>query len=415
MKLIFKSKLVLSLAAFLMIAAAIAIPFSGSIARSHAASPPKYPIFIKNARVHTSSANGGNDVYLGTALVLYFYYPTCDATCGNETWFAKNIPPNTTSTFNPPVTTGSNTVTWTLQTLQNTPLGTYTVTVGAVSDNPNVTLGTLDIPVNIVSTILTLPFPNDTNMNIQQGWYYTNGNLHQGIDYIDGTIDSSSTWKNFAVLAALDGEACADTAGDAGGCVKGPGNRVLIRHDLGNGVILYTYYGHLNWIPPWIPVGNRSNTVHVTRGSEIGTSGETGTAPMCLHPCVHLHFSLAPPSFSWIDPYDLNTTREKYPNPNGTNGLTSGPNNYWTANPPVYAPGFGTKLGGVNLNGYCKSIGDTGASLDGKTAFDWHCVTQSGAHVGITVTAACQWQYKRSDASALWNNYFSPYSWRCYA
>src|SRR5260370_5759047 len=107
--------------------------------------------------------------------------------------------------------------------------GTYIVTFGVTSD-AGANLGTLDITINIVSTILTLPYPNDTNMNIQQGWYYTNGNLHQGIDYIDGTIDSSSTWKNFAVLAALDGEACADTAGDAGGCVKGPGNRVLIRH-----------------------------------------------------------------------------------------------------------------------------------------------------------------------------------------
>ena len=271
---------------------------------------------------------------------------------------------------------------------------------------------------------LTLPFPADTNMNIQQGWYYSSPSpypacpirsndlrLHCGIDYIDGTIDKSSTWQHFAVVAAADGEACAEVASNPrGNCVWGEGNRVLIKHDLGNGVILYTYYGHLNWIAPWIPIGNRNNTVHVTQGSQIGTSGDTGTTPGW----VHLHFALTPPDFTWLDVYGLYTTREHYPDPNGTNGLTSAPNNYWTNNPPSYAPNLSTKLGGVDLQSYCQSLGYVGVSLDGTTAYDWHCDTQSGNHVGIWMDDACGWQYSKNHTRALVNDFYDPGSWKCY-
>jgi murein DD-endopeptidase MepM/ murein hydrolase activator NlpD len=292
----------------------------------------------------------------------------------------------------------------------NAPPGTYTIQVQVEDQNNTQNQDTKESQFNVVNILLTLPFPSETNMKVQQGWWYTvplppgcrgNSSLHCGIDYIDGTIDGSD-WRHFAVLAAADGEACAN-------CKTGPGNKVVIRHDLGNGVILYTYYGHLDWINPAIPSGDPNKTVHVTRGEEIGTAGNTGTTS------VHLHFGLTPPDFSWVDPYDLYATRDKYPDPNGTNGLKSGPNNYWTANPPVYAPGFGTNLGGVDLVGYCKSLGYVGAGLFGTTAWNWACVDKSGNHIGINVTAACQWNYHRSDANSLWNDFYDPYSWRCYA
>ena len=86
-------------------------------------------------------------------------------------------------------------------------------------------------------SFLTLPFPRgensttgDTVMNVQQGWYYTGSSLHSGIDYIEGTIDNSSTWQHFPIVAAADGEACADDE-DGGSCVTGPGKKVLIRHN----------------------------------------------------------------------------------------------------------------------------------------------------------------------------------------
>lgn len=121
--------------------------------------------------------------------------------------------------------------------------------------------------------LLTLPFPSwqntttgDTSMGLQQGWIYTaplppgcnhDPTLHCGIDYIERTIDNSSTWQHFPVVAAYDGEACGDNE-SGGACVTGLGKKVLIRHTLPNGTIVYSYYGHLNWIAPWIPIGNRN-------------------------------------------------------------------------------------------------------------------------------------------------------------
>lgn len=120
-----------------------------------AAAISKYSVQNVNApgRTTSNSGGGGYTVAQGKALITSFYYPHCDASCGNETWFANNIPPNTTSSFNPPVTTGSNITTWTLQTKLNTPIATYTVTIGATDDAGTI-LGTLDISVNVVSGVI---------------------------------------------------------------------------------------------------------------------------------------------------------------------------------------------------------------------------------------------------------------------
>lgn len=72
-------------------------------------------------------------------------------------------------------------------------------------------------------------------------------------------------------------------------------------------------------------------------------------------------------------------------------------------------------LGGIsNLNGYCQSIGDSGASLDGSTAYDWHCVTADGQHDSISMGAACQWQYNNPQAVDFVQDYFNPNSWQCF-
>lgn len=79
---------------------------------------------------------------------------------------------------------------------------------------------------------------------------------------------------------------------------------------------------------------------------------------------------------------------------------------------PASAP---TTLGGAtNLGGYCQSLGDTGVSLDGNTAYNWKCVTPSGQHVGIDVTAACIWQYNDSQILTRLADYNNPNSWQCW-
>jgi hypothetical protein len=263
----------------------------------------------------------------------------------------------------------------------------------------------------------------DTEMNIQQGWYYTDGTLHQGIDYIEGVTGSNAnTWQHFPIVAAADGEACWDGPAEDGGCVAdytGGGYRILIKHTI-NGQIFYTYYGHVNWIAPWIPFGDRNKTMYVAAGSQIGTSGSTGVLDRnkVLQPTwVHLHFGVTPPSFTWLDPYDLNSSvPENYPNPNGTNSKRSGPNHHWSSNPPLYAPRLGQNYGGVyNLDRYCAPVGAAGVSLDGTTAYDWHCVMPAGTKVPIDMTAACNWQYNiTSGLSALMKDFYNPYTWRCY-
>ena len=72
-----------------------------------------------------------------------------------------------------------------------------------------------------------------------------------------------------------------------------------------------------------------------------------------------------------------------------------------------------TPRGGVNMDGYCKSIGDRRASLDGKTAYDWRCVTPSGQHVGINMTDACNWQYNWTTVARV-ADFYNPSSWQCW-
>src|SRR5260370_30130772 len=72
-------------------------------------------------------------------------------------------------------------------------------------------------------------------------------------------------------------------------------------------------------------------------------------------------------------------------------------------------------LGGVtNLDGYCQSIGDSSASLDGTTGYSWTCVTSSGQHTGLSFTAACQWQYHDHQAVDRLIDYNNPNSWQCF-
>ncbi|NJP04313.1 MAG: M23 family metallopeptidase [Chloroflexaceae bacterium] len=236
---------------------------------------------------------------------------------------------------------------------------------------------------------MTLPFPADPRIQLLQGWYYDSKGLHQGVDFF--RIDEQGRFTGFPILAVADGYACGQrdyvappsgipmptmesdntaenrprpgepwaddprigsestaaptpsptVASDlaeqrnravGGTCVSGFGDRVLIRHDI-DGQTYYTYYGHLETIAAKIPIGSRGNTIAVKRGEVIGYAGNTGTgggAP-------HLHFGLATPSFGWIDPYDIWTTHEVYPNTTGDNGRYAGPRNFWTTNPPSHS------------------------------------------------------------------------------
>lgn len=175
-------------------------------------------------------------------------------------------------------------------------------------------------PMEFVETsgnqFLTLPFEYQPEMRAVQGWIYTWGYRHNGVDYIRGIPSSPSSWSTFDVLAAADGVACVN-------CVYGPGNKVWIKHTLGS-TVFYTYYGHLSTIDPSI----LKYPAVVTRGQKIGTAGNTGTT------YIHLHFGVYNASWSAVDPYALYTTSPPYyPNPNYKR---MGENHLFTNDPPLF-------------------------------------------------------------------------------
>ena len=67
-----------------------------------------------------------------------------------------------------------------------------------------------------------------------------------------------------------------------------------------------------------------------------------------------------------------------------------------------------TRLGGMNLDGYCTSL-NQGTSRLANNA--WSCTNGTA----INMTSACQWQYPGQNATASQDNTTSPYSWTCYA
>jgi len=150
---------------------------------------------------------------------------------------------------------------------------------------------------------LTLPFEAGSNMAMLSGWYYSSsGGLHNGIDYINGSVNSSRGWATFPVIASADGMAC-------GNCTMRQGNAVWVKHNV-NGTTYYTYYGHLASISNDIPLGSQSRTVAVKRGQFLGWAGDTGARG-----ALHLHFALYNASSRPLDPYSINRLRQYYPRP----------------------------------------------------------------------------------------------------
>lgn len=165
---------------------------------------------------------------------------------------------------------------------------------------------------------LTLPFRNP-DVKIQQGWRYNFGDQsycgHQAIDYVNGTVNRSETWKSFEVYPAADGEATlrnSDTLGDY----------VTVKTVIGN-EIYYTLYAHLDSTQHTLIKDVHRN---VTRADRIGMAGKTGTASNGV---IHLHFELSRNDFARggnyplevknqcgncrIDPYGIYDRRPLYP------------------------------------------------------------------------------------------------------
>lgn len=158
-------------------------------------------------------------------------------------------------------------------------------------------------PVKMPERFLRIP-ATSSNMRIQQGWIYTDGTLHKGIDYITGQLDAPDTWSRFGVVAVGEGEACVNPP-------NREGTAVYIDHGDHSGEHYASYYGHLSQAVEEIPDCNSGKKAKVTQGQTIGISGDSGAPGR-----IHLHFQVNVFTAAGevpIDPYDIYSTRDEYP------------------------------------------------------------------------------------------------------
>jgi hypothetical protein len=78
------------------------------------------------------------------------------------------------------------------------------------------------------------------------------------------------------------------------------------------------------------------------------------------------------------------------------------------------APNHSLFLGHADIQRYCRATGYSGASLDGSTAYDWHCMRPGGSKESLSVIEACRWQYRRPTAVARYSELHNPSSWQCW-
>lgn len=96
-------------------------------------------------------------------------------------------------------------------------------------------------------------------------------------------------------------------------------------------------------------------------------------------------------------------TTAPLPTPTPTLTPTSAPT------PTPTPAGTPINLGGMNLDGYCGSLGLGGSVLSGTT---WDC---TGNKQPITLNSACVWQYNIANAYAQEIRTNDPYSWNCFS
>jgi hypothetical protein len=95
----------------------------------------------------------------------------------------------------------------------------------------------------------------------------------------------------------------------------------------------------------------------------------------------------------------------------------------WLGAPPAQAAPLKVQsvdayLGGVDLTGYCRSIGYDGAKNVGNGFADWRCYIGT-TEVGLSLVGACQWQFSPVVAAGYpvtaSTNGNSAGEWKCHA
>jgi hypothetical protein len=78
------------------------------------------------------------------------------------------------------------------------------------------------------------------------------------------------------------------------------------------------------------------------------------------------------------------------------------------------APPHSIFLGQADLARYCRIHEQAAVSLDGTTAYDWHCTQPPAVKTSLSVIELCRWQYGSPTATARYDDFHNPYSWQCW-
>ena len=145
---------------------------------------------------------------------------------------------------------------------------------------------------------LRMPFPAGARVRVSSGYSPTGGSsLHDNIDVtsfgndyyaLDLVYDGETRGGlGMPLVAALSGTVV--RAGWATAGWSNFGQRVILRHDLGDGHVLHTFYAHLNAIDPAIVEG-----ATVGQGDVLGDLGGScmGALSCSSFSGPHLHFSV---------------------------------------------------------------------------------------------------------------------------
>lgn len=84
---------------------------------------------------------------------------------------------------------------------------------------------------------------------------------------------------------------------------------------------------------------------------------------------------------------------------------------------PARALHFLQNNGNMDFDGYCRSLGYSGARID-PTQYNvnsWGCVKPDDTQVGMDLYDLCKWQYGGSLPNPKYSEYNDPYSWFCSA
>lgn len=72
-----------------------------------------------------------------------------------------------------------------------------------------------------------------------------------------------------------------------------------------------------------------------------------------------------------------------------------------------------SRLGGLDLQAWCRHVGQGDLVLTANNVYSWHCHTSQGEDADIETNAVCRYQYSDPNASSSFTDEDNPYSWYC--